>query len=125
MFVRARRGALSKGRSPDLGERGAVRIATDLEVDGGVQVGGEDDTIETMRCALCALRARLDEALVRAGVVRVTLVANYERPRHGIAVFERTTVHLAFGDGRELAVGDGHSRDDAIAAALASIGVSL
>lgn len=88
------------------------------------QVGGEEDTLERF-CGLCALRAKLDAALVRAGVTRITLVANYDRTRFGNAVVERVKAHLALDGDRGVVAGDGNSRDDALAAALEHAGVTL
>jgi hypothetical protein len=95
--------------------------ATDAWVDTAVQVGGDDDTINRL-CALCAARANVDAALVRAGVEMVTVVARYTRTRFGTAAVERAKAILTFPAG-STQVGEGHSREEAIVNALELAGL--
>ena len=90
------------------------------------EVRGDEDTSPgtTPTCALCAARSSVDAALVRSGVQQVTLVAKYTRVRFGDAAVETAKVWITFADGR-IGQGEGHSREDAIVAALEHVGVSL
>lgn len=96
---------------------------------GGVQVGGDDDT-HVSYCLMCGVRGAVDEAIVRAGVERLTLVVEYVRTgrlKGGIAIVngaavEQARCHLALHGGRILH-GVGSAREDAIVDALFKGGV--
>ncbi|MBX3205097.1 MAG: hypothetical protein KF764_08505 [Labilithrix sp.] len=89
-----------------------------------VQVGGDDDTQPGEHCLVCAARAQLEGAAVRAGVERITTVSSFERPRAGggTSALERAKAMVCLPGG-VIATGDGSSREEAIAAALEQAGV--
>jgi hypothetical protein len=92
-------------------------------VDTSGQVGGDDDT-QDRPCALCAARAHVDTALVRAGAERITLVVEYSRALVGRGVTESAKAFVSLG-GDKIVRGDGHSREEALVNALEHAGVSL
>lgn len=88
-----------------------------------VQVGGDDETIDSY-CALCAARANVDGAVVRAGVERITVVVDIQRPRVGPHAVSRAKALVCFIGGH-ITIGEGASHEEAIVNALAVKGVAL
>lgn len=84
-------------------------------MDDALEIVGEADTQPGGTCPRCAAHAALDAAVVRAGVLQVTTVSHYKRTPF-VAV-EQTKALLTYGDGSTVR-GDGHSREEAIQAAL-------
>lgn len=83
----------------------------------------DDDDTQPGGCALCAARSAVEEALVRLGVARVTVVTVFARPTHGPPI-ERSKAFLTLADG-EVTRGEGESREESILRALQVAGVSL
>lgn len=89
--------------------------------DPRIQVGGDDATIASA-CVMCSARARVYGRVVRAGVVRMTIVTNLHRPAVGPHAVQTSRALLAFADEDDFATGVGASMEEAIVEALDASG---
>lgn len=94
-------------------------------MDRAVQIGADDDTQPGVHCALCAARANVDAAIIRAGASQVTIVITYKRTPFASTVVESSKALITFGDHRGTVMGRGGAHEEAIVDALTQGGVSV